>query len=132
MRAIHAMHTTPTGAMEQPTAAPACRPTHRRQAGRPRGSRRTLPSVLLRSLAEANAAGVCEVASDALERVWYSGFCAGAASVAPDRVRRCANCDESFVAGHRREIYCGARCRNAAVKRRYRARLRARARQGGG
>jgi hypothetical protein len=58
---------------------------------------------------------------------WLSGVWAGAAAVAPDRVRHCAACAERFLAVHRRAVYCGARCRNRVVKRRYRARLRAEA-----
>ena len=60
-----------------------------------------------------------------MRAAWLSGFRAGAAAVAPDRVRRCAACAEPFVAADRRERYCGPRCRNRVMKRRYRARLRA-------
>jgi hypothetical protein len=106
--------------------APGARTGARR--GRPPDRPRAGPSVLLRSLAAAAVDLAGGALDEALRRVWFSGFCAGAASAAPDPVRRCARCGEAFVAGHGRAIYCGARCRNTALKRRYRARLRARAR----
>ena len=86
----------------------------------------TSASRLLRHLAGTRAGDADDIWTDALRRVWFHGFCTGAASVAPDRVRRGAHCGEPFVAGDRRAIYCRARCRNTAVKRRYRARLRTR------
>ncbi len=96
--------------------------------GKRRRGRRaeTSASRLLRQLAGTSGGGADGISTDALRRIWFDGFCAGAASVAPDRVRRCAGCGEPFVAGDRRALYCGVRCRNTAVKRRYRARLQAR------
>lgn len=121
MQAMHTTYSERTTGMTTPTTRET---TAQRTRGRRRGAH---TPILLHSLAAANAAGVHEVVIDALERLWFSGFCAGAASVAPDRVRRCVHCNEPFVAGHGREIYCKARCRNTAVKRRYRARVQARA-----
>lgn len=83
------------------------------------------PAVPLRSLI--GAAPVAHRAfDDALHRIWLDGFCAGVATLAPGRVKLCARCGEPFVAGSPRDVYCGARCRNTMVKRRYRALLRAR------
>jgi hypothetical protein len=97
-----------------------------RRRGRPRGHARSRPSVLLQSLVEATD-GIGDGAIDeALRRIWLSGFYVGAASAAPERIKRCARCEEPFVARDTREIYCGPRCRNTVLKRRYRARLRAR------
>ena len=86
----------------------------------------TSAPILLRHLAGMSAGEADGTLADALRRVWFSEFCTGAASVAPDWMRGCAECREPFVAGDWREIFCGARCRNTAVKRRYRARLRVR------
>ena len=99
-----------------------------RITGQRRRGRRAATSVsrLLRQLAGTRAGDADDIWTDALRRVWFHGFCTGAASVAPDRVRRCAHCGEPFVAGDRRAIYCGMRCRYTAVKRRYRARQRTR------
>ena len=125
---MQAMDTNCIDAMDSVTAAGAGRGERSRRAGGCSDGTRAQPSALLSSLAAANTAEAREVVADALERIWFSGFCAGAAAAAPARVRQCVRCDEPFVARDTREIYCGPRCRNAMVKRRYRARLRARAR----
>ena len=122
---MEAVHTSCIDAMDYVTAAGAGQAERSRRAGGRSDGTRAQPSALLRSLAEARTAEANEVVADALERSWFSGFCAGAAAVAPARVRLCVSCNESFVARDTREIYCGPRCRNAMVKRRYRARLRA-------
>src|SRR5262245_4278270 len=99
-----------------------------RRRSRRRGRTGPRPPVPLRTLAAAVAPSDPGAVEESLRRVWISGFCAGAASVAPDRVKRCPSCGEPFVAGHLRAVYCGPRCRNTVMKRRYRARLRARGR----
>jgi hypothetical protein len=103
-------------------AAPGQGPRVRRASARPPGARRATPRHEL--VAAILAAG--SAPEGALRAAWLSGFWTGAATVAPDRVRRCAACAEPFVADHRREIYCGARCRNRVMQRRYRARVQAR------
>lgn len=115
-------------AITQPTAAEPSQAPGPRRRGRPPGrpGARARQSVLLSRLAGAvfeTAEGAIE---DALQRIWFSGFCAGVARAAPERVKRCANCGELFMAGNTRAIYCGPRCRNTVLKRRYRARLGAR------
>lgn len=96
--------------------------TTRRRGRRPGTSAPTL----LRHLAGWTTRGADGTLTDALRRVWSDGFCASAASIAPVRVWRCAECGEPFAAGDRRAIYGGARCRNTAVTRRYGRRLHAR------
>ena len=121
MRALSAMSFNAT--TDQPNPGPTRTTGGRRGRGRRAG---TSAPVLLRHLAGTTDGDADGTLPDALRRVWFDGFCAGAASVASDRVRRCAECGEPFVAGDRREIYCSPRCRNTALKRRYRWRLHAR------
>lgn len=84
------------------------------------------PTVRLRSLTTTIEAVARDAFDDALHQIWFNGFCAGAASVAPGHEERCARCDEPFVGCAGSDTYYSSRCRYSMVKRRYRARLRLR------